>query len=104
MTRRQGFAVCALFTGAALAFFCGILLGAAFGQTNNEIRVDTFDRQSNRTGYILINPVTGKVDTYDRYSNHTGRSELRPAPNQLRPGQPATLSPVPGAIRGGSKR
>jgi hypothetical protein len=37
-----------------------------------EIRVDTFDRRSNRTGYFVIDPRTGRVDQFDQRSNRLG--------------------------------
>jgi hypothetical protein len=41
-----------------------------------EQRVDLFDKNSNRTGYAIVNPKTGRVDTYDKYSNRTGYGRL----------------------------
>ena len=35
-------------------------------------RIDLFDNKSNRTGYIIVEPKTGRFDTYDSKSNRTG--------------------------------
>ena len=41
-------------------------------QNPQEIRIDPFDRKSNRTGYIIIDPRTGRLDQFDRNSNRLG--------------------------------
>jgi len=59
---------------------------------DREIRVDTFDKNSNRTGYIIIDKQTGRFDRYDALSRHTGTGKIVPppatgtgtAPSQLR--------------------
>jgi len=38
----------------------------------NEVRVDTYDRKSNRTGYIIYDPKTGKFDQFDLHGNRRG--------------------------------
>ena len=35
-------------------------------------RIDLFDTKSNRTGYIIVEPKTGRFDTYDTQSKRTG--------------------------------
>jgi len=35
-------------------------------------RIDLFDTHSNRTGYIIVEPKTGRFDTYDTQSKRTG--------------------------------
>jgi hypothetical protein len=45
-----------------------------------EYRVDLFDRNSNRQGYVIVNPKTGRLDSYDRRSNRVGSGQVRPAP------------------------
>jgi hypothetical protein len=37
-----------------------------------EIRIDTFDKHSRRTGYLIVNPNTGRVDQFDTRSNRLG--------------------------------
>jgi hypothetical protein len=37
-----------------------------------EIRIDTFDKKSNRTGYIVIDPRTGRLDQFDSRGNRLG--------------------------------
>ena len=39
---------------------------------SQEIRIDTFDTRSNRAGYIVVNPNTGRLDQFDSRSNRTG--------------------------------
>jgi len=39
-------------------------------------RVDFYDKNSNRIGYAVVNPKTGRVDTYDRVSNRLGYGQL----------------------------
>ena len=51
----------------ALGFLCFLL-----AQATQEIRIDTFDKKSNRTGYIIIDPKTKRFDTYDTKSHRTG--------------------------------
>lgn len=54
----------------ALGFIGGLFASEALAQ--QEIRIDTFDRKSNRTGYIIIDPRTGRLDQFDRNSNRLG--------------------------------
>jgi len=35
-------------------------------------RIDLFDTNSNRTGYIIVDPKTKRFDTYDTQSKRTG--------------------------------
>ena len=35
-------------------------------------RIDLFDTKSNRTGYIIVDPKTGRFDTYNTQSHRTG--------------------------------
>jgi hypothetical protein len=35
-------------------------------------RIDLFDTNSNRTGYIIVDPKTRRFDTYDTRSRRTG--------------------------------
>ena len=48
--------------------------------TAEPIRVDTFDKHGNRTGYVIVNPLTGRFDQYDTRSNRTGQGYIHPAP------------------------
>jgi len=43
-------------------------------------RVDTYDKNSNRTGYATVDPRTGRIDFYDVNSNRTGSGTITPAP------------------------
>jgi hypothetical protein len=59
-----------------------------------QVRIDTFDKRSNRTGYAIVDPRTGRIDSFDTRSNRTGYGYITPppqAPSYLRPGPP----PVP---------
>jgi hypothetical protein len=48
----------------------GVLLGGHLVIAAD--RIDLFDSKSNRTGYIIVEPKTGRFDTYDTKSNRTG--------------------------------
>lgn len=41
-------------------------------------RVDLFDKNGNRTGYVTIDPQTGRLDTYNAQSRHTGWGRVDP--------------------------
>jgi hypothetical protein len=56
------------------------VLAAAATPGTRDVRVDTFDRRANRTGYILVNPRTGRFDRYDVNSRHTGSGTITPPP------------------------
>jgi hypothetical protein len=45
-------------------------------QAQQDIRIDTFDKKSNRTGYIIINPNTGRLDQFDSRSNRLGYGQV----------------------------
>jgi hypothetical protein len=55
------------------------VLGLLLAQASSDIRIDTFDPQSNRTGYVVVNPNTGRLDTYDTRSNRTGSGTIAPS-------------------------
>lgn len=48
----------------------GLLLGGQLVIAAD--RIDLFDNKSNRTGYIIVEPKTGRFDTYDTQSKRTG--------------------------------
>ena len=50
-----------------------------------QLRVDTFDKLSNRTGYAVVDPKTGRVDFYDKDSNRTGSGQVTPPAPQPQP-------------------
>jgi hypothetical protein len=52
-----------LVLGSMLVLLTSALAGA------EEIRIDTFDKKSNRTGYIVIDPRTGRLDQFDSRGN-----------------------------------
>jgi hypothetical protein len=43
-----------------------------------EIRIDTFDKHSQRTGYLIIDQQTGRIDQYDVHSNRLGYGTTTP--------------------------
>jgi len=65
---RRGGAEASCWTIITVGIVCALL--AQVPQDN--IRIDTFDKNSNRTGYIVINPNTGRIDQYDARSNRLG--------------------------------
>ena len=48
----------------------GLLLGGQLVIAAD--RIDLCDTKSNRTGYIIVEPKTGRFDTYDTQSKRTG--------------------------------
>ena len=52
----------------------------AFAQSQ-DIRVDTFDKRSNRTGYLIIDTKTGRVDQFDTRSNRLGYGTFTSPPS-----------------------
>lgn len=57
-----------------------IVAAIELAQAPAEIRVDTFDRHSRRTGYLIVQPRTGRVDHFDTRSNRLGHGYISPAP------------------------
>ena len=56
--------------GLILGAGTGLLLG---GQLVIAVdRIDLFDTNSNRSGYIIVDPKTKRFDTYDTKSHRTG--------------------------------
>jgi hypothetical protein len=53
-----------------LSVATGLLLGGQLVIAAD--RIELFDTRSNRTGYIIVEPKTGRFDTYDAKSNRTG--------------------------------
>ena len=62
----MGYRVISLLLGVGT----GLLLGGQFVIAAD--RIDLFDTKSNRTGYIIVEPKTGRFDTYDTQSKRTG--------------------------------
>ena len=56
--------------GLILGVGTGLLLGGQLVIAAD--RIDLFDTTSNRTGYIIVEPKTGRFDTYDTQSKRTG--------------------------------
>jgi hypothetical protein len=54
------------------------ILSILLAQASQEIRIDTFDKHSNRTGYLIVNPNTGRVDQFDTRSNRLGYGTTTP--------------------------
>jgi hypothetical protein len=59
---------------ALLLLACGLATSA-----QAQTRIDLFDKRSNRTGYILVDPKSGRIDTYDPKSNRTGSGYITPS-------------------------
>jgi hypothetical protein len=56
--------------GLILGAGTGLLLGGQLVIAAD--RIDLFDTNSNRTGYIIVDPKTKRFDTYDTKSKRTG--------------------------------
>jgi hypothetical protein len=55
--------------GLILGAGTGLLLGGQLVIATD--RIDLFDTNSNRTGYIIVDPKTERFDTYDTKSHRT---------------------------------
>ena len=55
--------------GLILGVGAGLLLGGQLVIAAD--RIDLFDTNSNRTGYIIVDPKTKRFDTYDAHSKRT---------------------------------
>ena len=53
-----------------------------------EVRIDTFDRKSNRSGYVIFNPSTGRYDSFDVKGNRTGWGTISNPPRSYEPRPP----------------
>lgn len=82
-----GFAILVAFDLLATA-----LIGSAEVQVaqNQNTRIDTYDKHSNRTGYAVVDPRTGRIDFFDKYSNRTGSGQITPPPQPVQPPAPST--------------
>lgn len=83
------------FSAAVIAAF---VVGFVYGQSacraeepQREIRVDTFDARSNRTGHVIIDSRTGRFDAYDVRSNRTSTGTISPPPDQVGGRVPVTV-------------
>jgi hypothetical protein len=54
------------------------VLSILLAQASKEIRIDPFDKHSNRTGYLIVNPNSGRVDQFDTRSNRLGYGTTTP--------------------------
>jgi len=59
-----------------------VLLAQA--QSQPDIRIDTYDNRSNRTGYIIVNPNTGRLDQFDTRGNRLGYGTTTTTPSGTR--------------------
>ena len=55
--------------GIILGAGTGLLLGGQLVIATD--RIDLYDTNSNRTGYIIVDPKTRRLETYDTKSNRT---------------------------------
>ena len=85
--------------GTAVALAVLLLPAFAHAQSATETRIDTFDKNYNRTGYLLVNPQTGRVDTFDKYSNRTNSAVISPPPTAWPPGTRSIVTPYPSLRR-----
>jgi len=49
-------------------------------QAPAETRIDTFDKNSKRTGYIIVDHRTGRIDQFDTHGRRLGYGYLQPGP------------------------
>ena len=58
------------FTGIILCAGAGLLLGGQLATATE--RIELYDTNARRTGYIIVDPKTRRLDTYDTRSHRTG--------------------------------
>ena len=75
--------------------YLAVYVALAHGQARDEVRIDTFDRNYNRDGYVIVNPKTGRTDTFDKFSNRKNSAVITPPPTQWAPGGRALVTPQP---------
>jgi hypothetical protein len=80
----------------AFTVLAGVMLAQA---TSQEIRIDTFDKHSNRTGYAIYNPATGRIDQFDTKSNRLGHGTVTSPPSSTPSGDSRSVPPVRGTTR-----
>lgn len=66
----------------ASVIVAGILLAQASidSAPSQPMRIDLFDRNSNRSGYIVVDPKTGHIDRFDTKSNRIGTGTVNVSP------------------------
>lgn len=69
-TRQRDWTMTDRLIGFIVAAGTGLLLGGQLVIAAE--RIDFLDTNSNRTGYIIVDPKTKRLDTYDRQSKRTG--------------------------------
>jgi hypothetical protein len=85
-----------------LAFTLGLLIALAWQAWAGagEIRVDTFDTKSNRTGHVIVQP-DGRADFYDVRSNRVGSGRVTvPPPATPPPSSPSPTVPLTPTTKG----
>jgi hypothetical protein len=56
------------------------------------VRVDQFDTNGKRTGYLIVDPKTGRIDTFDTKSRRTGSGQVQGLDKAPATAPPATQS------------
>ena len=69
------------------------IIGCALLAQAQDTRIDLFDKKSNRTGYIIVNPNTGRVDQFDRRSNRLGYGTVTSPPSSTPSGESSRSVP-----------
>ena len=65
----------------AIALFAiplGVLSAVPTPGETEPRRIELYDHQSNRVGYVLVDERAGRLDLYDRLSNRTGYGRVAP--------------------------
>ena len=63
---------------ALIAIPLGVLSSVPTAAGTEPRRIDFYDRQSNRVGYVIVDERAGRFDLYDRLSNRTGYGPIAP--------------------------
>jgi len=63
---------------ALLAIALGALAAVPIPAEAERRRIDLYDRQSSRAGYVIVDEREGRLDLYDRLSNRPGHGRIAP--------------------------
>lgn len=62
----------------AVVMLAALLLLATPALAQDRTRVDLFDKEGRREGYVIVDEKTGRIDTYDKSSKRTGYGVVQP--------------------------
>lgn len=75
-----------------------IVVGAGVTAVEARQRIDVYDKNSRREGYIIVDERRGRADFFDKYSRRKGYATF-PRRRPVSQEQPARLAPFKGGPR-----